>query len=118
VDAEGGRPEANMMRLIQTYQDELNALVEPLQARATRQDARVGEQIRAAIQPHLPLDLWTESLSRLALDFVASTPGVSCVLCGMRHSTYVADAAGILTLPPVPDVVAIAQALADATRPS
>jgi uncharacterized protein len=93
---------------VQAYQDLLNELVEPLQARASRQDARVGEQIRAAIRPALPPGLWDESLSRIALDFVASTPGVSCALCGMRHPAYVEDAVGVLALPPIPDVGAVA----------
>ena len=68
------------------------------------------------MQPFLPPALMNESLSRLALDFVASTPGVGCVLCGMRHPAYVEDAAGLMTLPPVPDVRAVAAALASATR--
>ena len=96
---------------IQAYQDVLNELVEPLQTRATRQDAGIGEQIRMAIQPALPPELSDESLSRIALDFVASSPGVSCVLCGMRHPAYVEDAVGVLALPPIPDVGAVADRL-------
>jgi aryl-alcohol dehydrogenase-like predicted oxidoreductase len=112
VYSAGGHPGPDLMQVIRAYQDELNELVEPLQARATRQDAQIGEQIRAAIQPQLPPALWPESLSRLALDFVASTPGVTCVLCGMRQPVYVEDAAGTMSLPPVPDVIAVARALA------
>lgn len=104
-------PDPAQQARIQAYQDALNELVEPLQARASRQDARVGEQIRAAIRPALPRETWDESLSRISLDFVASTPGVSCVLCGMRHPAYVEDAAGVLGLPPIPDVVAVADRL-------
>lgn len=109
------RPEPELVSLVQAYQDELNGLVEPLQVRATRQDARVGEAIRAAIQPHLPPELAEASLSRLAMNFVASTPGVTCVLNGMRHPGYVADAVGVMTLPPVPDVKAVAKTLAAAS---
>ncbi|MGE3273218.1 MAG: hypothetical protein AB7P40_31085, partial [Chloroflexota bacterium] len=105
-------PDPERLQQIQAYQDELNALVEPLQARASRQDSRVVEQIRRTIQPYLPLELWNESLSRVAMDFVASTPGVTCVLNGMRHPLYVADGLGVMTLPPVPDVTAVARALA------
>jgi aryl-alcohol dehydrogenase-like predicted oxidoreductase len=75
----------------------------------------VGAAIRAAIEPCLPPELAGESLSRIALDFVASTPGVSCVLNGMRHPAYVADAAGVLALPPITDVRSVASALAAAT---
>lgn len=73
-------------------------------------DPRAADLIRAAIEPHLPLELRGESLSRLALDFVASTPGVTCVLNGMRNPAYVADAVGMMTLLPIPDVTAVARA--------
>ena len=116
VGALGRPPDAERLAQIQAYQDELNGLVEPLQTRASRQDARVGAQIKAAIRPHLPGLLHDESLSRIALDFVASTPGVSCVLCGMRQPAYVEDAAGVLSLPQIPDVAAIAQALQESVR--
>jgi aryl-alcohol dehydrogenase-like predicted oxidoreductase len=106
-------PDPAQQARVQAYQNALNELVEPLQARASRQDARVGEQIRAAIQPALPAELASESLSRVALDFVASTPGVSCVLCGMRHPAYVEDAVGVLALPPIPDVAAVADRLGE-----
>jgi hypothetical protein len=111
-----GQPRPELARLIQAYQAELNDLVEPLQARATRQDAQLGDQIRAVIQPYMPDGLRDESLSRVALDFVASTPGVTCVLCGMRQPAYVDDAVGVMTLPPISDVPSMARALATATR--
>lgn len=111
LDAAGSPSDSDLMGRIQAYQDALNALVEPLQARASRQDARIGEQIRDTIQPHLPKALWHESLSRIALDVVASTLGVSCVLCGMRQPAYVEDAVGVMSLPPVPDVAAVAESL-------
>ena len=75
----------------------------------------MGQQIRAAIAPQLPTELRQESLSRLAMSFVASTPGVACVLNGMRHPAYVEDAAGVMALPPIPDVTAVARALAAAS---
>ena len=112
------QPNPEQIGPIQAYQDELNSLVEALQVRATRQPSAIAEQIRAAIAPALAEPLRDESLSRIALDFVASTPGVSCVLCGMRHPSYVEDAAEVLRLPPVPDVAGVAQALAEATASS
>ncbi|MCC7368896.1 MAG: aldo/keto reductase [Chloroflexi bacterium] len=114
VAALGTLPDPAKLAEIQAYQDQLNALIEPLQARATRQDSRVAEQIRAAIQPSLPLPLWNERLSRIALGFVASTPGVSCVLNGMRHPAYVEDGVAVMTQPPIPDVESVARALAGA----
>jgi hypothetical protein len=116
LDAAGGQPDARLIEQIQAYQAALNGLVEPLQARASRQDSRLAEQIRAAIQPALPPDLRNESLSRIALDFVASTPGVSTVLCGMRHPAYVEDATGLTRLSPIADVTVVASAIAAAIR--
>ena len=81
-------------------------------ADSPRQDPRLAAQIRAALEPHLPPELRGESLSRLAIDFVASSPGVTSVLNGMRHPAYVADAAGVMRLPPIPDVSAVARAFA------
>jgi uncharacterized protein len=114
MESLGQPPAPEQLAPIQAYQDALNALVEPLQARASRQDSQIGEQIRAAIQSQLPAALQGESLSRIALDFVASTHGVTTVLCGMRHPAYVDDAVGVMSLPPVPDVAAVARALREA----
>jgi aryl-alcohol dehydrogenase-like predicted oxidoreductase len=116
VTALGRSADSALVGQIQAYQDELNALIEPLQARASRQDSRVGEQIKATLQPYLPDALHDESLSRIALDVVASTPGVSCVLCGMRHPAYVKDAIGVMSLPPIPDVAALTRALVETVR--
>jgi aryl-alcohol dehydrogenase-like predicted oxidoreductase len=102
---------ATQAERLQGYQSALNELLERLQARVQQQDPRLAARIRAAISPHLPSELRDESLSRLALDFVASSPNVSCVLNGMRHPSYVADAVGVMSLPPIPDVTAVAQAL-------
>jgi aryl-alcohol dehydrogenase-like predicted oxidoreductase len=105
------RPEPDQAVALQAYQTAVNELIERLQARAQRQNPGITGEIRAAIEPYLPPSLRNESLSRLALAFVASTPGVSCVLCGMRNEAYVADALGVMTLPPLPDVMAVARAL-------
>jgi uncharacterized protein len=105
------QPSPEQAQELRAFQEELNELTERLQDRAQRPSPRVGAEIRATIEPALPAELRGESLSRLALDFVASTPGVSCVLCGMRTEAYVADALGVMTLPSVPDVAAVAAAL-------
>lgn len=107
----GQRPDSDRVGLLQAYEDALNGLVEPLQARATRQPPEVAAQIRRSIEPHLPPELRGQSLSRIALSFAVSTPGVSCVLNGMRHPAYVDDALGILGLPPIKDVQAVARAV-------
>ncbi|MBI2368841.1 MAG: hypothetical protein HYV08_01085 [Deltaproteobacteria bacterium] len=65
----------------------------------------------AAIDPLLPEARRTESLSRKALWVLASTPGVSCVLLGMRRPTYVADAMEVLRWAPLDDVEPIYRAV-------
>ncbi|MEC4674602.1 MAG: hypothetical protein VST68_10470, partial [Nitrospirota bacterium] len=59
-----------------------------------------------------------ESLSRKALWTVASTPGVTCVLNGMRSPEYVTDALGILSWEPLAETQPIFQAIANATQSS
>jgi hypothetical protein len=75
---------------------------------------RPGETASAAvarvIDPLFPEARRSESLSRKALWTVASTPGVTCVLVGMRQASYVEDAMGIAAWPPLPDPLAIYRA--------
>ncbi len=63
--------------------------------------------LHALIDPALPPDRRTETLSRKTIWTVASTPGVSTVLVGMRREAYVGDALGVLSWPPHPDPIAI-----------
>ena len=37
----------------------------------------------------------------MALNVLASLPGLDCVLCGMRRTEYVADAMGVAEMTPV-----------------
>jgi aryl-alcohol dehydrogenase-like predicted oxidoreductase len=104
------QPDDEQLNELQTYQEELNGLFERLQARTQQQDPGVASAIRAAIEPRLPEALRGESLSRLAMAFVASTAGVTCVLNGMREPAYVADAVGVMGLPAVPEVEQLAAA--------
>ena len=59
----------------------------------------------------VPLTRQGEGLSRKALWVLASTPGVSCVLLGMRHPAYVEDGMGIMSWPPLPEVRPIYEAV-------
>jgi hypothetical protein len=106
-----GRPSAEQAAAVRQYQEELNELLDRIQGRAQGPDPRIAQAIRTRLAPHLPPELRDESLSRIALDFVVSTPGVTCALNGMRDPSYVADAVGVMTLPPIPDVEAVEQAL-------
>jgi predicted aldo/keto reductase-like oxidoreductase len=60
---------------------------------------RRSAEVAAQIDPLLPDDRKSESLSRKALWIAASTPGVTCVLNGMRTVEYVRDALGIMEWP-------------------
>jgi hypothetical protein len=72
--------------------------------------ARSGQgraALHALIDPALPADRRGETLSRKAIWTVASTPGVSSVLVGMRRVPYVGDALGVLSWPLHPDPVTV-----------
>jgi len=68
---------------------------------------RMSKPIIAAIDPLLPEIRRTALLSQKALWILASTPGVTSVLNGMRTSAYVEDSLAILAWPPHPDPGAI-----------
>jgi aryl-alcohol dehydrogenase-like predicted oxidoreductase len=63
---------------------------------ATLKSRAQTERIIRTIDPLLPASHRTASLSQKMLWLLASTPGVTCVLNGMRTPTYVADALSIL----------------------
>ena len=69
------------------------------EAAAKNRDTLKG--ITATIDPLLPEDKRPEPISRKALWILASTPGVTCVLNGMRTTHYVDDALTILGWDPL-----------------
>jgi len=86
------------------YLPELEALLHAFRVRAARESQAASDAVAAAMNRHLPLVRQGEGLSRKALWTLVSTPGVSCVLLGMRHPSYVEDGMAILAWPPLPDV--------------
>ncbi len=92
------------------YLPELEATLAAFRCKAARQSQAVTEGVAAAINPHLPLARTGESLSRKALWVLASTPGISCVLLGMRRPAYVTDGMAILGWPPLQGVRKIYEA--------
>jgi hypothetical protein len=93
------------------YLPALDGLLAAFEARAARQSQAASNQVAAALNPHLPQARRGESLSRKALWVLASTPGVSTVLVGMRHPGYVEDAMAILAWPPLGEVRPIFEAV-------
>ena len=78
------------------YFPELNKLMRAMRVASVADANRRSAEVVAQIDPILPDDRKTESLSRKALWIAASTPGVTCVLNGMRTVEYVRDALGIM----------------------
>ena len=86
------------------YIPELLTLLRGLRREATeRSRARTGA-VTNAIDPLLSISRLPHSLSRKALWILASTPGVTCVLNGMRTPSYVEDALAVLRWEPLKDV--------------
>ena len=94
-----------------SYLPELAALLDELRRQAAVSSRARNAEIGAAIDPLLPEERRSESLSRKALWIVASTPGVSCVLNGMRSTDYVEDATGILGWGTLSDVETVYRAV-------
>lgn len=61
-----------------------------------------SDAIAAAINPFLPENLREKSLSQKSLAVLANTPGVHCVLNGMRAPHYVDDSTALLNWPAFP----------------
>jgi uncharacterized protein YyaL (SSP411 family)/aryl-alcohol dehydrogenase-like predicted oxidoreductase len=97
------------------YLPELLTLLRGLRREATERSRAGTAAIAAAIDPLLPESRRRESLSRKALWVLVSTPGVTCVLTGMRTAAYVEDALAVLRWEPVPAVRPIYQRLKEVT---
>jgi uncharacterized protein len=97
------------------YLPELQKLLGELRRQAALKSQEATAGIAATIDPLLPAERRHETLSRKALWVVASTPGVSSVLNGMRTPGYVDDALGILSWPRLKDPVAVYEALREKT---
>lgn len=85
------------------YLPELQRFVEELRRQAALRSRAAVEAIERAIDPLLPDDRREESLSRKAIWVLASTPGVTAVLNGMRTPAYVEDSMGVLRWEPLAD---------------
>lgn len=97
------------------YLPALHGLLGEVGRSAAVKGRRQSGAVAAAIDPLLPEERRRETLSRKALWVLASTPGVGCVLVGMRRPAYVQDALGMLDWPPLDDPLAVYRRLSDAT---
>ena len=83
------------------YVPQLLTLLRGLRREATERSRAKTASVSAALDPLLPEARRRESLSRKALWVLASTPGVTSVLNGMRSRDYVEDSLVILKWEPV-----------------
>ncbi len=101
VSSSAGPAAERWRRWRERYLAELRRLLGEFGRQAARKSQEVSDAVASAVDPHLPAERRRESLSRESLRVVASTPGVSSILNGMRSVAYVRDAAGILAWPPL-----------------
>ena len=93
------------------YLEELAKPLAEFRRQGASKSQRQSAAVSAVIDPLVPAERRAESLSRKALWILASTPGVSCVLNGMRRPAHVDDSLGILAWPPLDQVVPIYHAI-------
>jgi hypothetical protein len=93
------------------YVPELVALLKVMRMEAAQKSAKKLSEIGQVLDPLLPEDKREESFSRKALWTLASTPGITSVLNGMRHPVYVDDSLAILQWEPLPHPRPILEAL-------
>ncbi len=89
------------------YVPELLALLRCFRHLATQRSRARTAIITQAIDPLLPAQHRIDSLSQKMLWILTSTPGITCVLVGMRTPSYVEDASAILRWESFRDVQSI-----------
>ncbi|HMS83518.1 MAG TPA: aldo/keto reductase [Nitrospira sp.] len=85
----------------QRYIPELLSLLRACRHEATMRSRAQTERITRAISPLLPDAYRATSLSQQMCWILSSTPGVTCVLNGMRTPKYVEDSLAILSWTPI-----------------
>ncbi len=98
--------------LLAQYVEALNSLFVTITEIFNRVDAEKVEPISQALNLHLSDDQGALSLSQRALNFVASSAGVSVVLNGMKREEYVEDAMGIMEMPDFPQPLTLIETVA------
>jgi uncharacterized protein YyaL (SSP411 family)/aryl-alcohol dehydrogenase-like predicted oxidoreductase len=96
------------------YVPQLLALLRGLRHEATERSLARARRVAGVIDSLLPPDKRHHTLSRKALWIVSRTPGVTCVLNGMRSRMYVEDSLGVLSWGALPDVRRIYEAVRQA----
>jgi aryl-alcohol dehydrogenase-like predicted oxidoreductase len=97
------------------YIPRLLALLGMLRHEASKKSRLRTETVEERIDPLLSDSRKAESLSRKALWVLASTPGVTCVLNGMRTVRYVEDSTAVLGWKPLSDPERVYRAVDELT---
>jgi uncharacterized protein YyaL (SSP411 family)/aryl-alcohol dehydrogenase-like predicted oxidoreductase len=100
-----GEPSERWEAWRERYVPELLALLHGMRREATERSRARTTAIAHALDPLLPDVHRQSTLSRKALWILAWTPGVTCVLNGMRTPHYVDDTLAILRWEPLKDVM-------------
>jgi hypothetical protein len=95
-----------------TYVPELLALLKEVRREAAERSRSRSASVAQRLDPFLPAPRRPESLSRKALWVLASTPGVTCVLNGMRSVPYVEDSLEVMQWERLKDPLAVFRAFA------
>ncbi|TKB73669.1 MAG: DUF255 domain-containing protein [Nitrospira sp.] len=93
------------------YVPQLLVLLGGLRREAIERSRAKTAALTAMLDPLLPETSRNESLSRKALWVLASTPGVTSVLNGMRTRSYVEDSLVIIRWKPIPAVRSLYEAV-------
>jgi len=88
-------------------------LLRIVRSEAAEKSRQQIQTIRNAIDPLLPDTKRNESLAKKALWVLTSTPGVTCVLNGMRKPEYVDESLTILSWEPTKDYRAILKGISE-----
>jgi uncharacterized protein len=97
------------------YIPRLLALLGMLRREAAEKSRARAETVAGRVNPLLPDSRRAESLSRKALWVLVSTPGVTCVLNGMRTVRYVKDSTALLGWSPLAEPERIYKVVEDVT---
>src|SRR4029077_19050115 len=96
------------------YVPQLLTLLGGLRREATERSRAKTASVSAILDPLLPEAKRKESLSRKSLWILASTPGVTCVLKGMRSPAYADDSLAVMRWEPLMGVRQVFEGLAQA----
>jgi uncharacterized protein len=96
------------------YVPQLLTLLGGLRREATERSRAKTASVSAILDPLLPETKRKESLSRKALWVLTSTPGVTCVLNGMRSPAYADDSLAVMRWEPLTGLRQVFESMAQA----